>query len=94
MSRLTIDIDDQQHQNLKAMAALQGKTIRQYALERLFPAATGEDQAWRDLKSLLAQRISEGLTGGVSLQSIDSIVDEALRSDISPRQEEPANRRA
>jgi hypothetical protein len=36
MSRLTIDITSQQHQNLKAMAALQGKTI-QYALERLFP---------------------------------------------------------
>ena len=37
MSRLTIDISDQQHQNLKALAALQGKTIRQYTLERLFP---------------------------------------------------------
>jgi hypothetical protein len=28
MSRLTIDITSQQHQNLKAMAALQGKTIK------------------------------------------------------------------
>lgn len=35
MSRLTIDITDQQHQNLKAMAARQGKTIKQYALERV-----------------------------------------------------------
>jgi len=35
MSRLTIDMTDQQHQSLKAMAALQGKTIKQYALERL-----------------------------------------------------------
>lgn len=37
MSRLTIDMTDQQHQSLKALAALQGKTIKQYALERLFP---------------------------------------------------------
>nr|WP_312609110.1 hypothetical protein [Agrobacterium pusense] len=37
MSRLTIDITDQQHQSLKALAALQGKTIKQYVLERLFP---------------------------------------------------------
>ena len=37
MSRLTIDISPEQHQSLKAMAALEGKTIRQYALERLFP---------------------------------------------------------
>lgn len=27
-SRLTIDITDQQHQSLKALAALQGKTIK------------------------------------------------------------------
>lgn len=45
MSRLTIDITDQQHQSLKALAALQGKTIKQYALERLFPDSTGTDQA-------------------------------------------------
>lgn len=38
MSRLTIDISPEQHKSLKAMAALEGKTIRQYALERLFPA--------------------------------------------------------
>ncbi len=36
MSRLTIDITVQQHQALKAMAALQGKTIKEYAIERLF----------------------------------------------------------
>ncbi len=41
MSRLTIDITEQQHKALKAMAALEGKTIRQYALEKLFPPATG-----------------------------------------------------
>lgn len=28
MSRLTIDITDQQHQSLKALAAMQGKTIK------------------------------------------------------------------
>ncbi|GAN88713.1 plasmid stabilization protein [Komagataeibacter intermedius TF2] len=33
MSRLTIDMTDQQHQSLKALAALQGKTIKQYAVD-------------------------------------------------------------
>ncbi len=94
MSRLTIDIDDQQHQNLKAMAALQGKTIKQCAIERLFPATTAEDDAWRNLKSLLAQRISEGLTGGVSPQSIDSIVAEELQPEVLPRQKKRSNRSA
>ncbi len=81
MSRLTIDITDQQHQNLKALAALQGKTIRQYAIERLFPANAGEDQAWQELKTLLGQRIAEGMAGGVSAKSIGAIVDEELSRD-------------
>lgn len=83
MSRLTIDITDHQHQSLKAMAALQGKTIRQYALERLFPASSGGDEgdgdnAWHDLKSLLEQRIADGLAGQVSPKSMSALLDEEL----------------
>lgn len=78
MSRLTIDMTDQQHHSLKALAALQGKTIRQYALERLFPADATGDQAWRELKALLGERISDGLAGKVSAKSIAQIVDEEL----------------
>lgn len=77
MSRLTIDISDQQHQNLKALAALQGKTIREFAIERLFPA-TGDEQAWQDLKALLQQRIERGLTGDVSTKNMAAIIDEEL----------------
>lgn len=50
MSRLTIDITDQQHKSWKALAALEGKTIKQYALERLFPIEADADQAWQELK--------------------------------------------
>ncbi|ATE64113.1 antitoxin [Rhizorhabdus dicambivorans] len=78
MSRLTIDISDKQHQNLKALAALQGKTIRQYAIERLFPADADGDHAWQELKDLLAQRIADGLDGATSAKSIEAIVDEEL----------------
>lgn len=81
MSRLTIDISDQQHQSLKALAALQGKSIRQYAIERLFPAPSVEDAAWQELKTLLQQRIAEGLAGRISEQSIDAIVEEELGRD-------------
>lgn len=81
MSRLTIDITDQQHQSLKALAALQGKTIKQYALERLFPGDANADQAWRELKALLGNRVNEGLAGKVSTKSIDDILDEELTGD-------------
>jgi hypothetical protein len=78
MSRLTIDITDQQHQSLKALAALQGKTIKQYALEHLFPGDAGTDQAWRELRTLLGTRINEGLAGKVSAKSVGEILDEEL----------------
>lgn len=78
MSRLTIDITSQQHQSLKALAVLQGKTIKQYALERLFPGDANGDQAWQELKTLLRARIDEGLAGKVSTKSINAILDEEL----------------
>jgi len=81
MGRLTIDITDHQHQSLKALAALQGKTIKQYAIERLFPAQSGDDHAWQELKTLLGQRIAEGLSDATSSKSIDTIVDEELSPD-------------
>ena len=81
MSRLTIDITDQQHQSLKALAALQGKTIKQYAIERLFDVHSDGDQAWQELKALLGERIAEGLSGKVSTKSIEAIVDEELGGD-------------
>ena len=78
MSRLTIDITDQQHRNLKALAALQGKTIRQYAIERLFPDDVIGDSAWLELKALLAARVEAGLTGKVSNKSVAQILGEEL----------------
>lgn len=81
MSRLTIDITDQQHQSLKALAALQGKTIKQYALERLFPGDADADQAWLELKKLLENRINNGLEGKVSTKSIGNILDDELSGD-------------
>ena len=78
MSHLTIDITDQQHQSLKALAALQGKTIKQYALERLFPDDVDADTAWQELKTLLENRINDGLAGKVFAKSIGEILDEEL----------------
>ena len=79
MSRLTIDITEQQHKALKAQAALEGKTIRQYALEKLFPTARDEEQAWTDLKALIERRIAESSAGIVSDKTLDEIVEEEFR---------------
>jgi len=78
MSRLTIDLTDHQHQSLKALAALQGKTIKQYAIERLLPGKVNSDEAWEQLKTLLRVRIDGALAGKVSTKSIDEILEEEL----------------
>jgi len=80
MSRLTIDITDQQHQALKAMAALQGKSIKDYAVERLFPQDRSEEDALNDLRTLLEQRLAEAMAKGVCTQTITAVAEEALGS--------------
>jgi len=81
MSRLTIDISEQQHQSLKALAALQGKTIKQYAIERLFPGNVDNDPAWQELRGVLTARINDGLAGKVSARSVGDILDEELSGE-------------
>ncbi len=78
MSRLTIDITDQQHKSLKALAALQGKTIKQYALERLFPGDADAERAWEELKTLMNMRVNEGLAGRLSTKTVGEILDEEI----------------
>ena len=79
MSRLTIDVTDQQHQALKAKAALEGKTIKEYAIERLFPSAADEEQAMQELKALLQTRLSEAQRGGAVAKSATEIAEEVFR---------------
>ncbi|QEA12541.1 antitoxin [Comamonas flocculans] len=77
MSRLTIDVTEQQHQSRKAMAALAGKTIQQYAPERLL--SLDEEQALQELKALLLERLAEAERGEVSPLSAVEIADEVAR---------------
>ena len=81
MSRLTIDMTDQQHQSLKALAALQGKTIKQYAIERLFPGDESADQAWLALQELMATRIHDGLAGKTTQKGVEDLIAEELAKD-------------
>jgi hypothetical protein len=77
MSRLTIDVTEQQHQTLKALAALEGKTIKQYTLERLFPA--DEQQALQELRALLQSRLAAAAGDKDSTLTAAEISEEAIR---------------
>lgn len=80
MSRITIEVTEQQHQSIKALAALQGKSIKEYAVERLFGDPADEELAMQELKTMLASRIAAGLRGEVSGKSITDIGEEVIQS--------------
>jgi Antitoxin ParD len=86
MSRLTIDLTDEQHRHLKAVAALEGKTIRQFATERLFPAATDaalsdEDQAWEEFKLFIGKRVDDALESEPIKLSVTDVFNQVLALD-------------
>lgn len=71
MSRLVIDVTGEQHKQIKALAALQGKTIKNLILDKLFDKqSSDEDEAWSELKILLNDRIKSAEDGQVSDKSM------------------------
>ena len=81
MSRLTIDVTEQQHQTLKALAALEGKTLKQYALEHLFAEGSESNQALDELKALLSDRLAEARRGELVQGSISELAEQALQAE-------------
>lgn len=75
--RLSIEVTPEEHQYLKAAAAIQGKSIKSYVLERALPD-TEEQQAFSQLESLLAARASSAKAGKVSDKNLDDIFDEEI----------------
>lgn len=55
MTRLTIDVSGEEKQQIKALAALQGKTLKDYVLERVLPN-TNET---KEINALLLQSLTE-----------------------------------
>lgn len=72
MSRLVIEMTDEQHQQIKAAAALNGQTIKNFVMDRLF------DDDFAKLASVLEKRIADVKSGNVTGRSIKDHV--ALRT--------------
>lgn len=78
MPRLSIDISPEDHQKLKAIAALKGQSIKDYVLSRALgdtPALAGmrEDQTFMALVNFLEPRIEQARRGELSGKSLDEI---------------------
>jgi uncharacterized protein (DUF1778 family) len=73
--RLSIEISPEQHQRLKASAALKGQSIKDYVLSRTLPAAD-EQAALQELEGFMKPRIEAAKQGDFSSKSVDDIFDE------------------
>ena len=76
--RLSIEITQEQHNKLKASAAMQGKSIKDYVLERALPDKESE-AALKALEAFLQPRVAEALRGARSNKTVDDIVAETLQ---------------
>ena len=77
--RLSIEVSAEQHSQLKAAAALQGKSIKSYVLDLALPdPQADEHKDLRALDAFLKPRIDAAENGFVSEQSVDDIVNDVL----------------
>ena len=84
MTRLSIDVTPEQHQRLKAIAALHGQTLKDYILERTLPRlpqieSLSEEEALQRLETFLRPRIAEAERGEVIESSVEQIFAAARR---------------
>lgn len=79
MSRLSIELTAEEHKKVKAVAAMQGRSIRDYVLERILPSPK-DDLALQELGTFLAPRIRDAKKGNVLSSSAKKIFEEALSS--------------
>jgi len=75
--RLSIEITPDQHKSLKAAAALQGQSIKDYVLKRTLPKPD-EQAALQKLETFLRPRIEAANKGQLSAKSVDDIFNEEL----------------
>ncbi len=83
MRRLSIEVTPEQHQRLKAVAALHGQTIKDYVLERSLPDvpeidSLSEEEALQKLEEFLKPRIEEAQKGKISSKSVSQIFEETI----------------
>jgi Antitoxin ParD len=84
MPRLSIDLTPEDHQKLKAIAALNGESIKEYVLKRTLgeaPTLTdmSESEAVAALAEFLKPRIDQARRGAFSEKSMADIRREAHR---------------
>ena len=78
--RLSIEVTPEQHQRLKAVAALRSQSIKDYVLDRVLPGtpAADEDEALRQLEAFMKPRIEAAKDTSIN-KSVEQIFEETYQ---------------
>lgn len=87
MSRISIDVTAEQHKKLKALAALQGKTIKEFVIDSTLGAQRNSnvDQDLAELEALLVERIRRAESETGSNRTVTDIFEAAYRDAADKR---------
>lgn len=79
MSRISIDVSDEEHRKLKAMAALKGQSLKDFMLQRTLgkEAESDQDAALVELVEFLDARVHRAEKEGVSTRTVGEIFRQA-----------------
>jgi hypothetical protein len=83
MSRISIDVTEDEHKKLKAMAALRGQSIKDYVLAQTLEADEAGKDALVELEKLLDSRIKAAQAGAVSRKTASEVFAEATRKRVN-----------
>jgi hypothetical protein len=78
MSRISIDVTPEQHQKVKALAALEGKSIREFVLSSILKSID-EEAAIGELEAILDERIAKAKAGELSKRTVGEIFEGVYR---------------
>jgi uncharacterized protein (DUF1778 family) len=78
MSRLSIELTTEQHNTLKAVAAMNGHSLKDYVLARVLPSLSLEAKALEELEACLATRLQDAKHGNTVASSAESIFKKTL----------------
>lgn len=82
MSRISIDVTDEQHKRLKAMAALQGMSIKDFVLASTLGNLDMEPDGvpgLAELETLLDERLANARARGTGSRTVRDIVGQLTR---------------
>lgn len=76
MSRISIDVSAEDHKRLKALAALQGVSLKDYLLRSALPS-DGDKEELAELEVFLDERMRQAKAGMISKRTVGEIFQQA-----------------